>query len=42
MLDVLAEAARIESALKDGDVWWASWQDWTPAGDPGREKHAAD
>lgn len=30
VLDVLAEAARVESALDEGEVWWAPWSDWSP------------
>jgi hypothetical protein len=30
VLDVLAEAARLETALDDGDLWWAPWSDWLP------------
>lgn len=30
VLDVLAEAARVESLLDDDDRWWAPWDDWAP------------
>lgn len=30
VIDVLAEAARVESLLDDDDRWWADWDEWSP------------
>ena len=30
VLDVLAEAARVEALLDRGEHWWSSWADWSP------------
>lgn len=30
VLDVLAEAARVESSLDETETWWSPWNDWSP------------
>lgn len=30
VLDVLADAARVESSLDETEAWWSPWNDWSP------------